>query len=210
METFISRPERGTHPAVLFLMDAPGKDALFREIAADTIACAEAFVRDMRDTFAGVTAAELPAALDAFGRSLALGIVRPEVVAIRRLLIGEVRGFPDLAAQYFDRAPGKVLETLAGRFAQLGQAGLLSIDDPRRAAAQFATGRRRAPLPRSPHRHRSARARDRRGRARARADLPGPLRARPLDLLPRRHTRSVPHSPSYAASPLGVKLTRGR
>jgi hypothetical protein len=48
------------------------------------------------------------------------------------------RGFPDLAAQYFDRAPGKVLETLADRFAQLGQADLLSIDDLRRAAAQFA------------------------------------------------------------------------
>jgi hypothetical protein len=24
METFVCRPERGTHPAVLFLMDAPG------------------------------------------------------------------------------------------------------------------------------------------------------------------------------------------
>lgn len=114
------------------------KDALFREIAEDTIASAEAFVHDMRDAFAGVSAAGLPAALDALGRSLALGIVRPDVVAIRRLLIGESREFPDLAEKYFDRAPGQVMATLAGRFAQLAQAGLLRIDDPRRAAAQFA------------------------------------------------------------------------
>jgi TetR/AcrR family transcriptional regulator, mexJK operon transcriptional repressor len=114
------------------------KDALFREIAADTIAVAESFAREMRDAFAGATAAALPAALEAFGRRLALGIVRGDVVAIRRLLIGESRSFPDLAAQYFDRAPGQVMTTLADRFAQLAQAGLLDIDDPRRAAAQFA------------------------------------------------------------------------
>jgi TetR/AcrR family transcriptional regulator, mexJK operon transcriptional repressor len=125
------------------------KDALFREVIVDTIAVAEAFVRDMRDVFAGATAAGLPAALAAFGRSLALGIVRSEVVAIRRLLIGEARGFPDLAAQYFDRAPGQVIETLAGRFAKLGQAGLLGIDDPRRAAAQFAYLVAGAPLDRA-------------------------------------------------------------
>jgi TetR/AcrR family transcriptional regulator, mexJK operon transcriptional repressor len=113
------------------------KDALFREIAADTIATAEAFVRDMRDAFAGVGAAELPAALDSFGRRLALGVVRPEVVAIRRLLIGEARDFPELAALYFDRAPGQVMATLAGRFGYLAKAGLLRVEDPRRAAAQF-------------------------------------------------------------------------
>src|SRR5262245_4807930 len=114
------------------------KDALFREIAADAIAFAAAFARDMRGAFAGVGAAGRPAALDAFGRRLALGIVRPEVVAIRRLLIGEARGFPELAAQYFDRAPGQVMATLAGRFEHLSKAGLLGVADAHRAAAQFA------------------------------------------------------------------------
>jgi TetR/AcrR family transcriptional regulator, mexJK operon transcriptional repressor len=125
------------------------KDALFREVIVDTIAVAEDFVRDMRDAFAGKSAAQIPAALEAFGRSLALGIVRSEVVAIRRLLIGEARGFPDLAVQYFKRAPGQVMETLAERFAKLAQAGLLGIDDPRRAAAQFAYLVAGAPLDRA-------------------------------------------------------------
>jgi TetR/AcrR family transcriptional repressor of mexJK operon len=115
------------------------KDALFTEIVADVIAYAGAFARGLReDLTAGVTAANLPAVLDDLGRRLALGIVRPEVVALRRLLIGEAREFPALAKDYFDRAPGQVLDALASGFERLGRMGLLQVPDARRAAAQFA------------------------------------------------------------------------
>jgi TetR/AcrR family transcriptional repressor of mexJK operon len=115
------------------------KQALFTRIVADVIAYAEAFARGVRDDFAvGITAANLPVALHDLGRRLALGIVRPEVIALRRLLIGEAREFPDLAAAYFDRAPGQVLAALAEGFERLGRAGLLRRSDPRLAAAQFA------------------------------------------------------------------------
>jgi TetR/AcrR family transcriptional repressor of mexJK operon len=115
------------------------KDALFTRIVAEVIAYAEAFARGLGEEFAaGITAATLPAALDTLGRRLALGIVRPEVVGIRRLLIGEGRAFPDLAAEYFDRAPGRVLDALAAGFDRLGRAGVLRVADSRRAAAQFA------------------------------------------------------------------------
>ena len=60
------------------------------------------------------------------------------MVAIRRLLIGESREFPSLAKQYFDRAPGQVLEALASGFRRLRRNGLLDMADSRRAAAQFA------------------------------------------------------------------------
>jgi len=115
------------------------KDALFLEIVADVIAYAEEFVRGLHEEFtAGITAANLSATLDDLGRRLALGIVRPEVVALRRLLIGEARGFPALAAEYFDRAPGQVLDALASGFEHLGRVGLLRVADAKRAAAQFA------------------------------------------------------------------------
>jgi TetR/AcrR family transcriptional repressor of mexJK operon len=115
------------------------KDALFTEIVADTSAYAAAFARDLRKELAvGTTPADLEAALDDLGRRLALKIVRPEIVALRRLLIGESRDFPDLASDYFDRAPGQVIEALAERFAELSEAGLLRMENPRRAAAQFA------------------------------------------------------------------------
>jgi TetR/AcrR family transcriptional repressor of mexJK operon len=115
------------------------KDALFIQIVVDVTAFAEEFARGLREEFtAGMSAATLPAILDDLGRRLALGIVRPEVVALRRLLIGEARAFPALAREYFDRAPGQVIEALASGFERLGKAGLLRVPDPRRAASQFA------------------------------------------------------------------------
>jgi TetR/AcrR family transcriptional repressor of mexJK operon len=115
------------------------KDALFTQIVADVIAYAVKFARGLREEFtAGITASNLRAKLDDLGRRLALAIVRPEVVALRRLLIGEAREFPALARGYFDQAPGQVIEALASGFEHLGQAGLLRVAAPRCAAAQFA------------------------------------------------------------------------
>jgi TetR/AcrR family transcriptional repressor of mexJK operon len=115
------------------------KDALFRQIVADVLALAEVFVRGLHEEFTvGVTAATLRPALHDLGRRLALGIIRAEVIALRRLLIGEARGFPALAAEYFDRAPGQVLDALAFGFATLGQRRLLRVPNARVAAEQFA------------------------------------------------------------------------
>jgi len=115
------------------------KDALFTQIVGEVTAYAETFARGLREELgAGIDAASLDAALDDLGRRLALGIIRPEVIALRRLLIGEARTFPALATEYFDRAPGQVLAALASAIARLDRRGLLRVDDPRRAAAQFA------------------------------------------------------------------------
>lgn len=115
------------------------KEALFVLIVADVLAYAEAFARALRSEFAaGTTPAQRPAALHDLGRRLALGIIRPEVVALRRLLIGEARAFPELARQYFDRAPGQVIDALASAFARLAKRRLLHVPNPRRAAEQFA------------------------------------------------------------------------
>jgi TetR/AcrR family transcriptional repressor of mexJK operon len=115
------------------------KDALFTRIVADVLSFAETFTRRLHEEFGdSVTAASLRPALDDLARRLALGIVRPEVLAIRRLLIGEARTFPALGSEYFDRAPGQVLDALASRFALLSRRRLLRAVDARRAAEQFA------------------------------------------------------------------------
>ena len=115
------------------------KDALFTQVVADVLAYAEAFARGLHEEFTvGVTAANLRATLDDLARRLALGIVRPEVIALRRLLIREAPAFPALGAEYFDRAPGQVLDALASGFEHLGRRGLLRVKDATRAAAQFA------------------------------------------------------------------------
>src|SRR5262245_9488893 len=116
-----------------------GKDVLFTQIVVGVIAYAEEFARGLHEEFTvGITAANLRDSLHNLGRRLALRIVHPEVIALRRLLIGEAREFPALATEYFDRAPGQVLEALASGFAHLGRVGLLRVTDPEQAAAQFA------------------------------------------------------------------------
>jgi TetR/AcrR family transcriptional repressor of mexJK operon len=65
------------------------KDALFTQILAEVISYAERFARGPREEFTvGITAGNQRAPLDDLCRRLALGIVRPEVVALRWLLIG--------------------------------------------------------------------------------------------------------------------------
>lgn len=115
------------------------KDQLFTLIVADVMAFAEAFARELRDELGGaVTAANLRATLDDVAQRMARTVARPHVIALRRLLIGESRDFPALGTQYFERAPGQVIDTLAKEFARLDRAGLLQVKDAHRAAAQFA------------------------------------------------------------------------
>jgi TetR/AcrR family transcriptional regulator, mexJK operon transcriptional repressor len=115
------------------------KDALFTQIVADVLSYAETFTRRLHEEFDdSVTAANLRPALDDLARRLALGIIRPEVLAIRCLLIAEARSFPALGSEYFDRAPGQVLDALASRFAHLSRRRLLRVPNARRAAEQFA------------------------------------------------------------------------
>jgi AcrR family transcriptional regulator len=114
------------------------KGALFTQIITDAIAFAERYAQGLAADFEDITAANLPAALHDLGRRLALAILRPEVISLRRLLIGEVRSFPEFAEEYFDAAPGRVLVALAAGFEKLTKAGLLAATDTGRAAEQFA------------------------------------------------------------------------
>lgn len=115
------------------------KDALFVQIVEDVLGYAESFARELDASFdVGVSADALPGVLDELAQRMALTIVRPEVIALRRMLIGEARSFPLLAAEYFDRAPGAVMDVLASKLAHLARRRLLRVPHPRRAAAQFA------------------------------------------------------------------------
>ena len=115
------------------------KDALFTEIVREAIGYAEDFARSLREELgASTTAAAVRRVLNDLGRRLALTILRQEVIALRRLLVSEALTFPGLAKEYFHRAPGQVMRTLAEAFAQLARRGLLRVRDPGRAAEQFA------------------------------------------------------------------------
>jgi TetR/AcrR family transcriptional repressor of mexJK operon len=59
------------------------------------------------------------------------------VMQLRRLVIGEVGRFPDLARVLYERGPQRAIATLTAMFERLAGRGLLALPDPASAAAQF-------------------------------------------------------------------------
>lgn len=64
-------------------------------------------------------------------------VLTPQVMQLRRLVIGEVGRFPELAKALFNGGPARAMAALALMFERLADRGLLAIDDPAVAASQF-------------------------------------------------------------------------
>ncbi|ACQ80560.1 transcriptional regulator, TetR family [Beutenbergia cavernae DSM 12333] len=112
------------------------KEELFRAVVLTATGTTSAFVAEI------VSALEEPDDLEEAMRDLARRQLRAatstRLVRLRRLLIGEVSRFPDLAREYAERVPGRVVAALAAAFEQLTAAGRLRVEDPERAAEHFA------------------------------------------------------------------------
>jgi TetR/AcrR family transcriptional repressor of mexJK operon len=111
------------------------KEMLFREVLRGSLDNAERFSTQAAAELTDPD--DLPAALTALARRQVLLATNPRVVRLRRLLIGEAHRFPDLAAEYYKLAPGKVMATLATALERLSERGLLRVDDSTRAAEHF-------------------------------------------------------------------------
>jgi TetR/AcrR family transcriptional repressor of mexJK operon len=70
--------------------------------------------------------------------ALARGVLRPEVVQLRRLALAEAAHFPAEVAAYYEHGPGSTLRLLARAFRDLDAQGLLVVTDPEEAAGRFA------------------------------------------------------------------------
>lgn len=115
-----------------------GKEALFRAVLQDAIDTAEAFAQASGDLATQVKDSEdLVKDLRDLAERQATAILGGGIVRLRRLLIGEAERFPDLASEYYDRAPGRVMGALADLFATFAARGLLQVDDPQAAAEHF-------------------------------------------------------------------------
>jgi AcrR family transcriptional regulator len=69
-------------------------------------------------------------------RQLAL-VTTPRILQLRRLVIGEVARFPELAETLYITGPQRAIASIAAVIQQLHERGLLSVDDPAIAASQF-------------------------------------------------------------------------
>ena len=64
-------------------------------------------------------------------------VLAPRLLSLRRLVIGEVARFPDLAKALFDNGPRRAMSSFASVFERMATRGLLTIADPQTAASSF-------------------------------------------------------------------------
>lgn len=63
--------------------------------------------------------------------------MQPQLVQMRRMIIGASDRFPELARQWYEHGPERGHATLADLFEKLAWRGLLRLDDPMLAARHF-------------------------------------------------------------------------
>lgn len=112
------------------------KEQLFTELVLVNAARVDAFLEEVRAAFAAGSDSEFLA----LARRYVAFVVRPEVVQLRRLVIGEASRFPGLARTYHEQVPERVVTELAARFQDLGERRLLEVHgagEAHTAAVQF-------------------------------------------------------------------------
>lgn len=72
-----------------------------------------------------------------FARAYLTAIMAPHLIRLRRLVIGEVERFPELAEAWYAIGPVAAYKTFARWFEALDRRGLLRVDDPLLAAQHF-------------------------------------------------------------------------
>lgn len=80
---------------------------------------------------------DLAHALTRFGEGLARLLVSDFAVSAHRIVLGVTERMPDLGREFYERGPMHGAQRLAAFLRRKSQQGLLSIDDPELAAAQF-------------------------------------------------------------------------
>lgn len=124
-----------------------GKEQLFRETLSTVIDIAEPFVIETASVLA--TTEDVAADLRVVACGLARAVLDGPVVGLRRLVIAEAERFPTIARDYYERAPGRVLDMLAEAMHRFGENGLLEVEDARLAAEHFVFLVMGAPLDRA-------------------------------------------------------------
>jgi TetR/AcrR family transcriptional repressor of mexJK operon len=111
------------------------KEKLFADLVLANAERVEDFVATLAPS---LTAGDLEPALRQLARRYLHLVMRPDVLRLRRLVLGEAARFPDLARTYYESVPGRVIRELGRIFARLTEDGRLSTPNPYLAAQQFA------------------------------------------------------------------------
>ena len=113
------------------------KQELFRTAVLDAVDRGYEMFRPHNEALADVAGDELPAALLALADLAHRGLLAPELLQMRRLVMAEAERFPRLGREYYDRSWGRSIGGLADSIARLHARGLLDAPDPDGAAHAF-------------------------------------------------------------------------
>jgi AcrR family transcriptional regulator len=111
------------------------KESLFAEIVTGTVD--EAGDRVHAEVLQLADSGDVEADLRDLARRQLKLVMRPRVLRLRRLVIGEVGRFPELGRTFYERGPGRTMDALAAAFARLAEQRKLKVDDPALAAEHF-------------------------------------------------------------------------
>jgi TetR/AcrR family transcriptional regulator, mexJK operon transcriptional repressor len=116
----------------------PDKQRLFADVVLDSTVTLAGELADSAVLSLDGTR-DVRAALLDFARNFLAGLLVPDVVRLRRLVIAEADRFPEVARAWFDRGFEAMLGALGAALQRLADAGQLRrVDDPRLAAYQLA------------------------------------------------------------------------
>jgi AcrR family transcriptional regulator len=111
------------------------KRTMFIELLTGDMSGADAKVAALAE--AVPDSQNLEADLRAFARAYLAAVLRPHLMRLRRLVIGEAERFPELAAAWYTAGPAHAYRLFAQWFEVLDRRGLLHAPDPALAAENF-------------------------------------------------------------------------
>src|ERR1700694_3508478 len=107
------------------------KEALFREVVTNVVR-----VRDggIATDFLSVGDGPIGERLRSFARHFLKGVMQPNVLKLRRLVIGEAGRFPELGQSFYDLGPKRAARQLALALRDTAAQQGVSLEDPQLAA----------------------------------------------------------------------------
>ena len=107
------------------------KEALFRDVVTNVVRARDAGIAaDFLSTREG----PIGDRLRSFARHFLKGVMQPNVLKLRRLVIGEAGRFPELGRSFHDLGPKRATEQLALALREAAARQRLSLEDPELAA----------------------------------------------------------------------------
>jgi TetR/AcrR family transcriptional repressor of mexJK operon len=143
-EVFLKDGYLGTNMEEIAALSAVSKQTIYKQFSSKETLFVE-IVTSLTDSASDTVHNNIPESVDddvaeflqTYAYHQLMVVLTPRLMQLRRLVIGEVGRFPELAKVLYERGPQRAISAIAKTLERLSARGLLMIDDPMLAASQF-------------------------------------------------------------------------